>query len=112
MSGGQHVGKLADAIGDDEMDEARAVARANAEALAKLAKPIERKRESRHDLGDGDQCPAVDETGQSLRHGKMYVFGKRQYCPHSDHDGKRVDGVRQPRTQRWFPLWMDKENVA
>lgn len=112
MSGGQHVGKLADAIGDDEMDEARAVARANAEALAKLAKPIERKREHRNDLGDGDPCPAVDEEGRSLNHGKMYVHGKRQWCPHSDHDGKRVNGVRQPRTRCWFPLWMDKENAA
>ena len=93
---GEHVGRQSDSLNDDDGYRRSAAAR-----LANVAKPSGktfRKTSDYHDLGDGDQCPAVDADGQSLQHGRMYVFSGRQYCPHQSHDmGVPRDGTRPER---------------
>lgn len=58
-------------------------------------------RSTRHDYGDGDACPGNDT------HGKMYVHGTRQWCPHSDHAG--IPGSKgTPPTRSWWPLYLER----
>lgn len=56
---------------------------------------------AREDYGDGDHCPS------DPAHGRMYVMGKRQYCPHSGHDGT-PGKAGQPRTRSFFPLYPER----
>ena len=75
---------------------------AQRQALARLARPIDRPRGQVQDIGDGDPCPT---------HGlKMYVYHKtqRQYCPDRGHEGSK--GL--PATRAFFPLYMEQRLTA
>jgi len=98
---GQHVGTISDAI---QEDETRSAARAQQEALKRLAKPIERAR-GRGDYGDGDRCPIDPE------HGKMFVLNVSQYCAHAGHDGTSGNGGK-PRTRAFWPKGPDSFAAA
>lgn len=56
--------------------------------MAQVMKPTGKVyRGGAHDVGDGDRCP-IDG------HGKMYVYGAQQWCPHQSHDmGVPRDGA-------------------
>lgn len=98
-SSGEHVGRQSDAIDNDD-DGYRRSAAARLAAVAKPSGKTFRKDANYRDIGDGDQCPAVDLDGSPLGHGKMYVLpGGRQWCPHQSHDmGVPRDGSR-PQTK-------------
>lgn len=84
---GQHVGGLRDSLTGDDMSAARA----QAAALARLARPTAAKRRNEHQLGNGDVCPRVPE------HGKMYVLSTgTQWCPDQSHDAERIAGTSSP----------------
>lgn len=77
---GQHVGRQSDSLVEDAGQSA---ARAQARALAALARP-QSPRRGRSDVGDGDICPLEQAHGRMV-----YLHGsKRQYCPHQSHDTK------------------------
>lgn len=79
----QHIGRVSDSLTDDD-DRAAIHAK-----LRSVMKPTGKTfRKDGHDLGDGDRCPTVDASGQSLGHGKMYVLPDtgKQWCPHQSHD--------------------------
>lgn len=96
---GQHVGGVRDNLTSD--DGGMSAARAQARALAALAKPQGRtyNRSAHHDIGDGDPCPM---------HGrKMLVIRgtNRQHCPDQSHDGQWSKGAeKEPRTRAFWPL--------
>lgn len=97
---GQHVGGVSDRIVEDE---ARSAARAQQEALKKLARPVERNRGPRHDIGDGDPCP--NPINESC--GKMFTIqGTRmQNCPNQAHDGQwPTEGQRTPPSRHIWPM--------
>jgi hypothetical protein len=73
----QHVGAQSDAI---EADPALEAARAAQRAALAAIRPQARKQV--YSIGDGDRCPIpINESC-----GKMFVIGKRQYCPNQAHD--------------------------
>lgn len=73
---GQHVGVIGDALVEDE---ARSVERARQVALMKAIRPTDRGiQRGGQGAGDGDLCPDG--------HGRMYVFGQRQWCAAHAHD--------------------------
>lgn len=96
MTKGQHVGGLSDSLVEDE---GLSAARSQAKALAKLARPIERKRGPREDIGDGDPCPVVPA------HGRMfYIQGSQvQVCTHQTHDGVWSREGKEPPTRSLWP---------
>ena len=76
MTEGQHVGTISDALVEDD---ARSAARARQEALRKAVRATGRGIDrTGPGAGDGDNCPAG--------HGRMYVFGQRQWCAAHAHD--------------------------
>lgn len=76
---GQHTGRLSDAIDNGDGGAAG--------RLRRTMKPTGKTyRADGHDLGDGDQC--TDADGKPTGHGRMYVYGERQWCPHSDHSSR------------------------
>jgi hypothetical protein len=50
--------------------------------MKRAMKPTGRTFSGVSDTGDGDRCPVEG-------HGKMYVYGEKQWCPHSDHSAKK-----------------------
>lgn len=50
----------------------------------------------RETVGDGDPCPIEG-------HGRMYVYGQRQWCPHQSHD-KDNSGWRDARGEQPAPV--------
>ena len=84
MSDGQHVGAVTDGREETDLD---GYARSSAAAMRRLMKPTERARGPRHDYGDGPQCPVPG-------HGRMFMLGKRPWCPVQEHDLERVEASR------------------
>ena len=99
MGNGQHVGSVSDAVTEDET---RSAARAQQEALKRLAKPQNFERVKGGTTGDGDRCPLVPAHGRMLT-----IQGtQKQQCPNQDHDGRprsHPDGAA-PRTRAIWPL--------
>jgi hypothetical protein len=95
MSNGQHVGRQADSLTEDE---GLSAFRSQQRALAALARPIAARRGPAYDIGDGDPCPVHAR--------KMLVIRgtNRQHCPDQSHDGVWSKDGHEPQSRAFWPL--------
>jgi hypothetical protein len=66
---------------------------------------------STSDVGDGDHCPTFPEHGRMIH---LKSDTARQYCPHSDHDGKPKQAQSGPidPTRQFWPTGIDSFPAA
>jgi hypothetical protein len=82
---GEHVGRQSDSIDNDDDLRAAMRERIKIKPTGKVYKG------GPSHIGNGAQCPAVDENGESLGHGKMYALSSgRDWCPNQMHDVERI----------------------